>query len=475
MFVIYSCIMYRLIKQVFYILFLLIFTASRGFCINDYTGITDGKELSVDECIEIAVSNNPNIKKYKNFLAVEKSQRGQTRSNYFPTLGLTTGYFLQTRSEPSGTDKYYALNLSANQLIWDFGKTTAKLNMHKYNITAAGYDVDNAIAESIYDVRTAYYNALMKLAAMYIAERSVKINKLHVERAKALYYEGLKSKIDLVNAEVYLTDAETIYQNSISDYEAARYVLDNTMYIKNPPRYELKMPKGFDIRNDYLLSFDDIEKKRADDDGEILTSGIRVINILNDYDYPRLDKTVEECLESAESKNPSLLTLKLAEKASQESLKVVRRMNYPSLSAGVGYTHRNTHEIINNGFSVNAQLDIGQINPMLIKYQIDEAKYLVDIAKNNIDIRSADLHFLVKDQYGKLLSYDKLIPLKRRAVDETLENFKLADGRYTVGTGTFIELQEAHSKYNEAQLQYVKTVFDYHITLFTLLYAMGVR
>lgn len=466
-------------KKIFGIFILIIFTffatKTQTFAITDFTGVSDGTELSIEDCVQIGLSNDPNITKYENYIKVAKSLIGQTKSAYFPTLGLTTGYFVQTNSEPRDTTKYYGLNLNANQLIWDFGKTQAKLNMNKYNLQAAKYDLDNAVLERTYKVKSAYYDTLRSIAKRYIAERSVKINELHVERTKALYYEGLKSRIDLVNAEVYLTESKIALEDAISSFYISLVILNGEMYCKNPPMYGFKMPGGFEIRNDYLLSFKDAEKisTEANGDGELLTTGIKVINILEDYPYKMYEKPLKECLEDAENNNPSLLSLRLAEKASEESLKSVKRMYFPEITGTVGYTHRNTHVLINNGFSANASFDLGSVNIMNVKTKIDEAKALVEIAKCNRDIRSTDLHFKVRDAYGNLLRFVNLVPLRKEKVAQTLENFKLADGRYTVGTGNFIELQEAHNNYNEAQLEYVDTIFDYNMALLDLSYAMG--
>ena len=54
------------------------------------------------------------------------------------------------------------------------------------------------------------------------------------------------------------------------------------------------------------------------------------------------------------------------------------------------------------------------------------------------------------------------------------ENFELADGRYSVGLGNFIELQEALTDYNNAQLSFIESVFLYNESLIELERAMAV-
>ena len=51
---------------------------------------------------------------------------------------------------------------------------------------------------------------------------------------------------------------------------------------------------------------------------------------------------------------------------------------------------------------------------------------------------------------------------------QTLENLELADGRYTVGLGDYIQLQDARVNYNNAQSSYVQAVYNYNVARATL-------
>ena len=48
-------------------------------------------------------------------------------------------------------------------------------------------------------------------------------------------------------------------------------------------------------------------------------------------------------------------------------------------------------------------------------------------------------------------------------LNQTFENFELADGRYAVGLGDYIELQDAKVNYNNAQNTYVQAVYNYNV------------
>ena len=55
------------------------------------------------------------------------------------------------------------------------------------------------------------------------------------------------------------------------------------------------------------------------------------------------------------------------------------------------------------------------------------------------------------------------MPLLGTKVKQALENYKLADGRYSVGLGDFIEVQNAIVNYNNAQLSYIEAIYNYNL------------
>ena len=110
--------------------------------------------------------------------------------------------------------------------------------------------------------------------------------------------------------------------------------------------------------------------------------------------------------------------------------------------------------IVNLSSSVNIK---GQ------KHKIDNAKIQVQLAENEIDQAKQDIYFEVQNLYINMVQLEKQIPLLAVKVKQTLENFELADGRYEVGLGDYIQLQDAKVNYNNAQVSYVQTVYNYNV------------
>ena len=444
--------------------------------------IQEGDVVSLEECIEIALENDPNLKISTSYGAIDKSRIKQAKSEYFPTLGAGAGYNFQniyTSGAGRASNNYGQINFGVNQQIWNFGRTIARINMTKYNLKSGEFVHENNILNTIYRVKTAYFTVLAASANEDVYERSVQINELHYERAKALFEEGLISKIDVVNAEVYLTDAKIQFISAQNRYNTALIALNNAMFFTDAPKYSIKNTESFNFQRRKDTEGGDLKQvsyvRSEDDETAILTSGIEKDDILQDFVFTPYAASFEDSIELAYNNRPDLQSLIMVKSASEESLKAVKRMFAPDLDASGGYNYRNYHDgLTTNSLSAGINLNFSS-NLLDTKYRVEEAKSYVDIATENIDLLKKNVYFEVQKNYSDMLELEKRVPLMRQRVSQTLENFELADGRYTVGLGNFIELQDAQTNYNKAQLAYVQAVFDYNVAKVLLERSMGVK
>ena len=451
-------------------------------------------EYSLEDCINIALANDPNIKVAKTQKDIANSQVGLAKSDYFPNLTIGNGFtsqhnknsgrgggFYNQGGSTSSDNNYYQLNLGVNQLIWDFGSTVARINMQKYNRESVGYDLENTILNTVYNVKMAYFEALAALANQDVYERSVRINKLNYERTNALFQEGLKSKIDVVNAQVYLTDAEISLINAQGQYQNAIVNLNNAMYYPDAPEYTLKNTESFNFQRTKPQKTEvnvSTVKKSGSTDYEqtaILTSGIEKQDILQNYKFQPLVMPVNDAIQKAYENRPDLKSLLMVERAQKESLKAIKRSYLPVIGANAGYNYRKNSDVSNTGFNVGVTINFPTLNFMDMKYSIAQGNSYLQMAEENIDLSKKNIHFEVKNNYINMVVLQKKIPLMAQKVQQTLENFELADGRYTVGLGNFIELQQAQTNYNNAQLSFVQAVFEYNVAKEQFQKSMGVR
>ena len=441
------------------------------------------KVLSLEDCVGIALKNDPQVRVASEYKKISKSRVGQARSDYFPGLNAGASYLHQTQNitglyGSTFGNKTGQINLGVNQIIWNFGKTGAKINMQKYNLQASTYDLDQTVLNTTYRVKMAYFEVLAALAGVDITEQTVLIYRLHHERTRALFEEGLRSKIDVVNAEVNLADSEIQLLSSQMAYQNAMIALSNAMYYTEKEEYTVKNTENFNFGDNIdpaSKNIVNIAYKTNEEADALLITGIEKNNIIENYTFTPFKMSMNDAIETAYKNRPDLQSLIFVKKAQEEFLKTIKRSYYPALTAGAGYNIRHNYdtEMSANSVTLQAGLNFPLINAMDIKYRIDEGKSYLKIAEENVDLLKQNVYFEVQRNYVSMIQLEKRIPLLENKVRYTLENLELADGRYSVGLGNFIELQDAQQNYNNAQLAFVKCVFDYNVARETLQKSIG--
>ena len=425
--------------------------------------------LNIDDCVNLALQNSPKIQKARYNYKLSKGNLGIAKSGYFPTLGVGTGYnFTDTHTNRiSSNDGIYSAEASLNQLIWNFGKTNANIKMYNFNRIASLYDFEKIVLDTIFAVKTNYYGVLAAKATVDINKANVQINERNYQRTKAYFDEGIKSKIDLVNAEVYLSDSKVTLVNSEKVYQNALVLLNNSMYIAFAPDYEIENTETFNLQHNLTpVNLEKIDEKTDLSlppeyvNNAFLTSQVEKINVLENYEFKPFPYTFEESVKLAYKNRPDLKAYDATLKAMEEALKYTKREYLPEISARAGYGYRDQYN--SNSFNIGVNLS-SSVNIMGEKYRIDNAKTQVDIAKNEIELLKQDIYFEIQNLYVNMIQYEKQIPLLAVKVKQTLENFELADGRYAVGLGDYIELQDAKVNYNNAQVNYVQAVYNYNV------------
>ena len=446
----------------------LFYTISAAFAIEQMS-VEKNAILNIKDCITIALQNSPKIKKARYNYGIAKGNLGIAKSEYFPTLGISTGYNItdNNNNRRSTNTNIYSAEANINQLIWNFGKTNANIRMYNFDRVAALYEFEDMVLETIFGVKTNYYGVLAAKATLDVNRANVQINERNYQRTKAYFEEGIKSKIDLVNAEVYLSDSKVTLVESEKAYKNALAQLNNAMYIAFAPEYEIENTETFNFQNNYapvnLEKIDekkDLSKPPKDVNNAFLTSQVEKINVLDNYKFKPFPYTFEESVNLAYKNRPDLKAYDATLKAMQESLKYTKREYLPEISATAGYGYRDQYNT--NSFNVGINLS-SNVNIKGQKHKIDNAKIQVQLAENEIDQAKQDIYFEVQNLYINMVQLEKQIPLLAVKVKQTLENFELADGRYAVGLGDYIELQDAKVNYNNAQVSYVQTVYNYNV------------
>ncbi len=449
------------------ILALLLNITPNVFAINDVK-VEPGAVLGLDDCISIALNNSTAVKNARSNYNISRSNVNIARSEFFPTIGVGTGW----RADRTETNRYkttndnYVFEASLNQLLWNFGRTNAHIKMQKFYQIADEYNFYNTVREITFNVKERYYDVLAARATVFINKAYVEINERNYQRTKAYFDEGIKSKIDLVNAEVALSDAKIQLIQSEGAYKNALVKLNNEMSLLDAPSYSIVGTEQFNLQDNVApVDLSQISKKetvklpKEITDATLITS-VEKLEVLSDYKVEEFPYSFEECMKIAYKNRADLKAYNSTLDAVKQNLVYVKRNYYPELSANAGYGFRDT----NNTSSFNVGINLSSsVNIMNQKARVDAAKSQVDIAQNSLDQVTLNIYHEVQAAYIAMIEFEKQIPLIGIKVKQTLENYELAEGRYYVGLGDYIQLEDAKENYNNAQNSYIETIYKYQV------------
>lgn len=469
------------IKKVCTIALIGIFLSSNAAFCAEKILVEKNTVLSLKDCLNLALQNSPAIKKSRYNYGITLNDVTIAKSAFFPTIGLGTGYDLaSTRSSRMDTNSNaYTAQANLNQLIFNFGKTNARIRMQKFYKIAAEYNFDDTVLDTVYTVMINYYGVLAAKANLDVERANVQINERNYQRTKAYFDEGIRSKIDLVNAEVNLSDSKVALVTAEKTYQNAIVQLNNSMYIAYAPEYEIENTEAFNftkniipVNLEKISESKDLSTAPQEVSDAFLTSEVQKLDVLDDYKFKPFPYTFEEAIELANKNRPDLKSYKATVDAMKQALLYIKREYYPEIGLSAGYGFRDKYSTNSYSLGVTASTNI---NILQKKSEIDTGKLQVALAENEVEKLEQDIYFEVQNLYINMKQLEKQIPLLGVKVRQTLENFELADGRYAVGIGDYIQLQDAKVNYNNAQQSYVRTVYNYNVARANLEKAIGLQ
>lgn len=441
--------------------------------------------MTIEDCVKYALEHNPNLRVSAERVKAAEAGIGKARANYAPKINVGLNYYHKNSQQTQVSRNYdnsIGLNLGLSEMIWDFGRTTAKINMAKYDTLSTKFNHEYDTLNVIYNVRTSYYKVLSALANLDIYEQNTRIQTLNFERTKAMFEEGLKSKIDVVNAEVNLANAKIQVVEGQNKLLNAIINLENEMYYQEDKPFVVQNTENFGfLKTDYRQKMEEANNskppvptlKKNEDGLVLLSSGIEHNDIIQDYKLNPMKLSKQDAVDKALKLRPDLKSDEILVSVQNEALKALRRQYAPEITGSVNWSYTKSEISTSHPLQIGAGIGLGSINPYGVFYQIKEGENLLNIAQHNVNAAKSDIYWEVQDNYINMRQFERKIPLMHTKVKATLENFELADGRYSVGLNNYVELQDALTNYNNAQLNFVESVLNYNVARENLIKSMG--
>ena len=397
------------------------------------------QSFNMVQAVNKALAENFRIGSAESELEYYESNRKGALGNFGPSLSTTYGWTRQQHLN----DDVYTWRFDLDQEIFSGFSTLA-------GYQKAALQKDNAEAK-LAQARISLVLEVQQNFLMYLtAEANVRsaqdsYNRLAEQHkvTRSFYEVGLRPRVEVLQAEVNVLEAEDLLLQNRNKVETLRVRL-NTL---------LNIPPDKDV------------------------------NYLGSLDYIPFEGTLDVCLNKAYGQRPDMIMARKSVEISEKDKDIARSDFYPTVSGTASWYTRGddlkasggTSDSPNNreAWSVGLQARLSLFESGRHYYNTQKAGHNVTKVKaDELNLRQE----VVYEVQSRLLDLDnalKRIVVARKNVESATEAYRVAYARYTSQVGTSIDVLDAQSRLTSAEVSFTQAQADYLSALAALYSAIG--
>ncbi len=405
--------------------------------------------LSLDQAIEIALSDNPTIKVAD--LEIERYDYvyKQSAASLYPQLSVSGQYSLAIRRQEMAEGLSFGgkntFNATASLTVPLFVPSVYR--QMKLNKTQMALAVESARANRIdlvASVRSAYYNVLLAEQSMRVLQEAITTTERVVENTKELYENGLAAEYDYITAQVQLSNLKPQVLQVQKGIDLTKLQLK--MYLSIPEEIEIYVIGSLDdFRNMVLLNTD----YNVD-----LSKNTTIVNL--DLQRELLDHQ-EKLIQT--TRMPTIAAFGQISYIGQE------RVNLGGLLGGMGGATAAPADQpkfwwqypINIGAQISIPLFSGFSKTNQIK-AVRNQRAQLDIQR---EYAERGVMLQVQQAINSLLTARETMLSNELTVEQAQKAYDISYARYSAGAGTILELNTSQLTLTQAQLNYSQSIYDY--------------
>lgn len=413
----------------------------------NFSQVFAAEELYLQDFIGLALKNNPQLEVGVQQYLQSTGRVQQAQSGYLPRvqIGGSLGRMHIDDLTPVDEDNVINGGISASQLIYDFGKTTGTIQSSKLTRDAARSNVDQALHDVILLVKESYYNTLEQKYLIEVALEKKQSYEKHLYRAKKYYEAGVRTQIDITNAELELANSRLGLIRAQANLKSARVQLEQVIGVQ--PNNGSYVVAAHNQQN-----LDSLTKSA-----------------------PAIGYNLQELLAIAPDQRPGLQQVEQLFYAAEASLKTAKSENWPLLAASGTYdTYETDLQSLTDQWQVAATLTWEIFSGFETKGKIAEAKAkMLELSASRHELELSIISDITDNHLRAVENYES-IDIAGLATRLSAKNLQLAEGRYQAGLGDMIEYNDAQLGFTSSRADLISIYFTYLSSLARIDRAAGI-
>lgn len=398
-----------------------------------------GTVLSLADLEKIALDANPKIFQARQAVISARLAVDDIRADYLPTVDASAAYTHGTHNSTSHGQSFHGnggneIGLSLDLLLWDFGKTDAKLEQAVAKLLSAEKELLSAENLVRYNVRKAYFELRRNIELNVVAEQAVAQYKDHFGQMRAYRDAGKGTKYDCTKAEVDYNNAVLQSISIANNVKTARADLNLALGFAESPDYEL----GGNTMGSFVPDVDvlmQIARERE--------PGLAALVAQEKAASAYVDKTVADLFPS--------VGLNFSATLEGEDLDMPKIWNL----LGVGKISQN---IFNGGRNLRA---------------IEDAVTKLRIARSKVAAYEQTLYASLTTAVLTLTRARKQYEVALLSEGAANENFNIVTAQFNVGKASALDRTDAQVSLTEARAATVSSEYDFREAVSAIAYLIA--
>ncbi|MEJ2536559.1 MAG: TolC family protein [Calditrichia bacterium] len=429
-------------------------------------GQTGNQKLTLNDCIEIALQNNTNLNTSRNMARLAELNVRGSYSNILPTItadasgaklkwGKSTYladvpvdvdsagnviYEQRTVTSDARSRNSYSAGISVNQNILDGGYWWNNIRMNKVQNEAGKYDLKYSENQVIKIVSQYFYDLLKNKKLLEVYSLAVTRSQDQVNRTQSMYEIGSVAQVDVYRAQVNLGQDQIQYYQQKNTVDQSEQML-NLALGRDP---------------------------------------LTAIDIDTTVTFKSKDVSLDDLLDESVKNQPALHSQELAVKSKELSVALAKSAYYPTLGARLRYSRDNeilekiyTDLNLNWSYSIGIGLSWNLFNGFADHVNVQKSKINLKNARLDLADYKRTLRSDIRNLYNSYNALLEIVKIDQKSLEAAREEYRLANERYRLGSGTSLELREAQVNLTGAEQVLVAAEYNAIITYIELYEAIG--
>ena len=404
--------------------------------------------LSLDEAIELALTDNPTVKVAN--LEIERYDyvRKQVVATLYPQVDASAQYSLAIRRQEMAQGLSFGgkntFNVAGSVSLPLF--VPAVYRQMKMTRTQMESAVESARAtriDLVAAVRAAYYNVLLAEQSLEVLNEAVVTTQRVVDNTRDLYENGLAAEYDYLTAQVQLSNLKPQVLQAQSAIEVTKLQLK--MYLSIPEEVDVEVRGSLDdFRTQVLL-------------GEDYTTDVSENTTLRSLDIQRdLLEHQEKLIQT--SRMPTIAAFGQISYIGQERSDIGGLLGGAMGGASTAEQSKFWWQYpINVGAQISIPLFAGFKKTNQLREVRNQMKQL-DIQRQYAE---DGIRLQVEQSINTLITARETMLSNELTVEQATKAYDITLTRYNAGAGTILELNASQLSLTQAQLSYSQSIYDY--------------